>query len=188
MQRIDQEFLDSLERKHVLALDIAEHTGYHSIYDSGVAYFPKTETAAKKYGSSLAVSIDAKGDVVATRGWVDGSSYQQHKAFGDWLEKIIVDNGFRVVAVEDVNVGKNFIALRKLSELRGVLYYVCAKLDIPIVFFNVSDIKRFATGDGNANKEKMMEYCRKRWHIEPIDDNNADAIHIYYHFIKRYKL
>ena len=28
---------------------------------------------AKKYGSSLAVSIDAKGDVVATRGWVDGS-------------------------------------------------------------------------------------------------------------------
>ena len=166
MQRIDQEFLDSLERKHVLALDIAEHTGYHSIYDSGVAYFPKTETAAKKYGSS----------------------YQQHKAFGDWLEKITVDNGFRVVAVEDVNVGKNFIALRKLSELRGVLYYVCAKLDIPIVFFNVSDIKRFATGDGNANKEKMMEYCRKRWHIEPIDDNNADAIHIYYHFIKRYKL
>ena len=166
MQRIDQEFLDSLERKHVLALDIAEHTGYHSIYDSCVAYFPKTETAAKKYGSS----------------------YQQHKAFGDWLEKIIVDNGFRVVAVEDVNVVKNFIALRKLSELRGVLYYVCAKLDIPIVFFNVSDIKRFATGDGNANKEKMMDYCRKRWHIEPIDDNNADAIHIYYHFIKRYKL
>ena len=28
---------------------------------------------AQKYGSSLAVSIDAKGDVVATRGWVDGS-------------------------------------------------------------------------------------------------------------------
>ena len=28
---------------------------------------------AKKYGSALAVSIDAKGDMVATRGWVDGS-------------------------------------------------------------------------------------------------------------------
>lgn len=166
MQRIDQDFIDNLERKHVLALDIAEHTGYHSIYESGVAHFPKTENAAKKYGPD----------------------YQQHKAFGDWLEKMIVENGFKVIAAEDVNVGKNFIALRKLSELRGVLYYVCAKLDIPILFFNVADIKRFATGDGNASKEKMIEYCRKRWHLDPIDDNEADAIHIYYHFLRRYKL
>lgn len=34
----------------------------------------------------------------------------------------------------------------------------------------------------------MMEFCRKRWQIEPGDDNEADAIHIFFCYIKRFKL
>ena len=44
---------------------------------------------AKKYGSSLAVSIDAKGDVVATRGWVDEKGADQENSYMfKWNTKI----------------------------------------------------------------------------------------------------
>ena len=166
MQQFDKDFVDSLERKHVLSLDIAEHCGYYSLYCGGTEHFPTTERAPKKLG------LD----------------YQQHKAFGDWLEGLITENGFKVVVAEDVNVGTHFMALRKLSELRGVLFYVCAKLGVPIIFFNVADVKKWSTGSGTASKEMMISYCKKRWHIDPVDDNHSDAIHIFYYFIKRYQL
>jgi len=166
MKQINKEFIESISRNDVLALDIAEHTGYHNIYESGTMHFPNDKHAPKKLGPD----------------------YQQHKAFGDWLVGFIQKHHVKVIAAEDLNVGKSFIAARKLGELRGVLFYVCAKLDIPIVFFNVRDIKKWATGNGNADKAMMIDYCIKRWHIEPVDDNEADATHIFMHFITRYKL
>lgn len=166
MKTITKEFIDSITRNDVLALDIAEHTGYHNTYESGTVFFPKDDKAPKKLGPN----------------------YQQHKAFGNWLENYIKEHHVKVIAAEDLNVGKSFIAARKLGEFRGILLYICAKLDIPVVFFNVRDIKKWATGNGNANKEMMIDYCMKRWHIEPIDDNEADATHIFMYFVKRYKL
>ena len=167
MQRLDQEYVSNLKRNQVLALDIAEHTGVFSTYFQGTVYFPVAESKdAKKFGSD----------------------YNQHQSFGNWLKKTIIENGYKVVAAEDVNVSKNFIALRKLSELRGVLMYVCAELDIPLVFINVKSLKKWATGDGNADKRKMIEYCEKRWHYAVKDDNESDACHIYFYILKHYNL
>lgn len=168
MQKIDREFLSQLKRHNVLSLDVAEHTGYyHTSDDYGVAYFPPTGKAPKKFGEE----------------------YNQHLAFAEWLRAFIKCNDIKMVAAEDVNVGKHFVALRKLSELRGILFLVCAELDIPVVVFNVSDIKKWATGNGNASKEMMIEYAQKRWHIDcEKNDNVADAVHIYFYLIHRYKL
>ena len=114
MQRLDQEYVGSLKRNQVLALDIAEHTGVFGTYFQGTVYFPANDSKdAKKYGSEL---------------------------------------------------------------------------NIPVVFFNVRSIKKWATGDGNADKKKMIEYCEKRWHYICQDDNEADACHIYFYFLKRYNL
>lgn len=166
MQKIDREFVDSLRRQDVLALDVAEHTGfYHTSDDYGEMYFPPTGKRKK--------DVD----------------YNQHLAFATWLREYITNNGIRLVAAEDVNVGSHFVALRKLSEFRGILFLVCAELDIPIIVFNVSDIKKFATGNGNASKDMMIDAARRRWHIDcEGNDNIADAIHIYFHTITRYKL
>lgn len=167
MQRLDQEYVGSLKRNQVLALDIAEHTGVFGTYFQGTVYFPVNDSKdAKKYGSD----------------------YDQHQRFGNWLKKTIVDNEYKVVAVEDLNVSKNFMAVKKLAEMRGILLYICAELNIPVVFFNVRSIKKWATGDGNADKKKMIEYCEKRWHYICQDDNEADACHIYFYFLKRYNL
>lgn len=167
MQKLTEEYVAQLERKNVLALDCAEHTGYYSTHGYGTWYFPSDAKAPKKLGED----------------------YQQHKCFRETIMKFVQENNIKVIASEDVNVGKHFNALKKLSQFQGVLFELCATLDIPLIVFNVSEIKRWATGDGNASKQKMMEYAIKRWHIDPEgDDNVGDATHIFFHFIHRYKL
>jgi crossover junction endodeoxyribonuclease RuvC len=43
-----------------------------------------------------------------------------------------------------------------------------------------SEIKKHATGKGNAKKDAMIESARKKFpNIEIVDDNHADAIWIY---------
>ena len=166
-QKVDEEFISKLTKRDVLAVDIAEHCGYYSVHEYGTWYFPPTEKAPKKYGSE----------------------YQQHRQFYLTLKEFITKHHIKIIAAEDVNVGTRFMTLRKLSEFRGVLYELCAELNVPIVFFNVSNIKKWATGDGRADKKKMMEYAIKRWHIDPEgDDNVGDACHIYFYFIHRYDI
>ena len=90
---------------------------------------------------------------------------------------------------EDMNVGSQFSALRKLSQFQGVLYEVCATLRVPLIVANVVAIKKFATGKGNATKQEMIEAARRRWKYDcEQDDNLADAMHIFHYITKRYNI
>ena len=167
MQTLDTEYLSQLKRENVLALDVATHCGFKSVHGHGTWYFPPTESAPKKLGKD----------------------YGQHKAFRTKILNYIVDNDIRVITVEDVAFSKFSLATRKLAELRGVLFELCESLDIPVVTFGVTDIKKFATGKGNADKDEMIAAAQNRWHIDVGDDDNAaDACHIFFYFCKRYNL
>ena len=52
------------------------------------------------------------------------------------------------------------------------------ELNIDMACYSATEIKKFATGKGNANKEAMIE-AAKELGYNPKDDNEADAIHIY---------
>lgn len=72
---------------------------------------------AKKYGSALAVSIDAKGDMVATRGWVDGSD-KEVLPFAHFLLSI----GVNTIVYTDISrdgmlTGPNMEMLSLLQQL-----------------------------------------------------------------------
>lgn len=41
---------------------------------------------------------------------------------------------------------------------------------------HTSELKLFATGNGRADKEAMIESSKKHGNISPIDDNEADAV------------
>lgn len=167
MQKMNKEFVESLKRSEVMGCDPATHFGYHSTHESGTWFFPNTESATSKYGPD----------------------YHQLKNFREKMMDFIVSNGIKVVASESIDGGcKSWLSLRKLAEFHGVMQELCATLDVPIVYVNQKDLKKWATGNGNADKKEMIEYCEKRWHLTPLDDNNADAIHIYMYFIKRYNL
>lgn len=73
--------------------------------------------AARQYASSLAVSLDAKNDVVATHGWVDGSD-KKVIPFALFLLSI----GIRTLIYTDIRrdgmlTGPNLAMLEKLQQL-----------------------------------------------------------------------
>ena len=79
--------------------------------------------------------------------------------------------------------------MRKLSEFRGILCEVCDELDLPEpIFVNVATLKKWATGNGRADKAQMMCACASRFHFEPSDNNVADACLIYYYNLRKYHL
>lgn len=151
-----------LTRNQVLGLDIATHCGYHSVHDSGTWDFTE--------------SMRRNGN-------------KQHKAFRDTLVDFINKYGIKQIVAEDVSAGQakgGFKASIKLAEFRGILLEVCDSLDLPTpVFLNPISIKKWATGKGNADKATMIEFCKRRWGIDPIDDNQADATHIYMYYVRK---
>lgn len=166
MQKLTVDYVKSLTRGDVMAFDVASHCGYYTLGDYGTKYFPNTNKAPKYLGSD----------------------YAQHKAFRNWLMDMLTSHSIKAVAAEDVIFG-HLVDFRKLCEFRGILLEVCETLDIPIVTFKPSDIKKHGTGNGNANKEMMIKFAERRYKIEVgEDDNLADAIHIYMYFIHRYGL
>lgn len=153
---------EKVTRDNVLALDIATHTGYYSMHGSGTWNF--TESMRR-------------------------NSNKQHAAFRNTLIEFITENNIKVIVAEDVSVNNHFTDARKLSEFRGILMEICDTLDLPEpTFINPKTVKKWATGNGNATKDMMMKFCKLRWKTTPVDDNEADATHIFFYYIKKFNL
>lgn len=154
-----------ITRNEVLSLDIATHTGYYSLVESGTWNFEES---------------------------MRRNNNKQHKAFRDTLMRFIKEHGIKRIVAEDVRAGEakgGFMASRKLAEFRGILMEVCDELDMPEpTFINPSTVKKWATGDGKADKDKMVRYAKLRWGVTPVDDNHADACHIFMYYIKKMNL
>lgn len=156
------ESINKITRDNILSLDIATHCGYYSTSESGTWNFTQRS---------------------------GHSAIEQHLMFYNTLKEFVQKNNIKLIIAEDVNVKGQFIGMRKLSEFRGILYLICAQLGLPEPkFINVSTVKKWATGDGKADKKKMIDYCIKRWNIIPVDDNMADAVHIFKYYVRIYKL
>ncbi|EXY44282.1 hypothetical protein M121_4741 [Bacteroides fragilis str. 3783N2-1] len=150
------------DRKEVLALDIATHTGYFSVHEAGTWNF--TESRRR-------------------------NSNKMHGAFRTVLVSFIRAHGIRRVVAEDVSVNRHFYDMRRLSELRGILLEVCDSLELPEPeFVNPAVLKKWATGDGHATKAQMVAACKERYGVIPVDDNAADACHLFHYYIRRHRL
>lgn len=66
-------------------------------------------------------------------------------------------------------------ALVVQAELQGVIKLWCEANKIEYRGFSPSEIKKHATGKGNANKEAMVAFARLKWPEFKGDDNEADA-------------
>ena len=133
MNQIKKKDVIPIGKEHVLALDIATHTGYYSVHESGTWNF----TESKKRNDN-----------------------KQHKDFRDTLLSFIKDYGILRIVAEDINVNNHFRDMRKLSEFRGILLEICDELNLPEPeFINVSSLKKWATGNGKAGKTDMVQAC-----------------------------
>lgn len=132
-------------------------------------------------------------DVATKTGWATAS------ASGTWDFTLKRDesSGMRIirfksklkeiVKLEDIDMvcfertaGHHQAAVIVQAELHGVLKLFCEENEIPYRAFSASEIKKFATGKGNASKKLMMVACKARLKKMPKDDNEADALWVYH--------
>ncbi|MBF0648608.1 hypothetical protein IR083_07235 [Dysgonomonas sp. GY75] len=151
-----------INKTELLSLDIATRTGYFSIHGSGTWNFNET----KKRNNN-----------------------KQHKAFYETISSFIKDNGVKLIVAEDINVNNYFTDIKKLSQFHGLLYLICDELSLPDPYYvNVATLKKWATGNGRASKQEMMQACTDKYGFIPPDDNVSDACHLYHYFIRKYRI
>jgi Holliday junction resolvasome RuvABC endonuclease subunit len=134
----------------ILALDIATKTGW------------KTETASGVW------------DLKPNRGESEGMRVVRFKSK---VREIIDLEGIQIVSYERP-AGLHKSSIIVASEMIGVLKDLCIEMGIELACYSATEIKKFATGKGNANKDKMIE-AAKAYGYHPQDDNEADAIFLY---------
>lgn len=103
--------------------------------------------------------------------------------FRRWLDEMaIIEAGVKPrvekVVFEEVRAHKGVDAAHVYGGLMAILMSWCEELTIPCEGIPVGHIKKFATGKGNSPKDKMIESCRALG-FSPVDDNEADAIHLF---------
>lgn len=135
---------------NILALDIATVTGW------------KTKTASGIW------------DLKPNRGESEGMRVVRFKSK---VREMIQMEQIELVAYERA-AGMHKSSIIVESEMIGVLKVLCSEINIDLACYSAKEIKKFATGNGNANKEKMVEAAIQLG-FHPIDSNEADAIHLY---------
>lgn len=68
-------------------------------------------------------------------------------------------------------------AVKIAAQLQGVIELWCTDNQIEYAAFSPAQIKKHATGKGNADKQAMIAAAKKKWIDREItDDNEADAL------------
>jgi Holliday junction resolvasome RuvABC endonuclease subunit len=90
-----------------------------------------------------------------------------------------------MINLEEINLiayerpaGLHKSSIMVASEMIGVLKDLCIELNVNLACYSATEIKKFATGKGNANKDAMIKAAIDLG-FTPKDDNEADAIHLY---------
>ncbi len=134
----------------ILALDIATKTGW------------KTSTASGVW------------DLKPKRGESEGMRVVRFKSK---VREMIGMEGIDLIAYERP-AGMHKASIMVASEMVGVLKDLCIELGVELSCYSASEIKKFATGKGKANKDAMIAAAFELG-FSPQDDNEADAIHLY---------
>jgi len=88
--------------------------------------------------------------------------------------------GVDMVVFEEVRGHKGTDAAHVYGGIVAIITEHCELKEIPYSGIPVGTIKKYATGKGNSNKEAMVKAAKERWpDIDLVDDNQADALHLW---------
>lgn len=102
--------------------------------------------------------------------------------FESKLKNFIVSNKIEVIAYE-LPAGRNINPIIHSSKLICIIEKLCAEMNLEYIELSTGSIKKFATGNGSAKKDMMVDFAKKLWSYSGEDDNEADALHIL-HYLK----
>lgn len=138
------------QSSNILALDIATKTGWKTATTSGV------------------------WDLKPNRGESEGMRVVRFKSK---VKEIIDLEEIGIVAYERP-AGMHKASIMVASEMVGVLKDLCIEKGVELACYSANEIKKDATGKGNAGKAEMIQAAINLG-FTPKDDNEADAIHLY---------
>ena len=95
------------------------------------------------------------------------------------LIEIAAGIGFKTLVFEAARHGASKMqgALVVQAELQGVLKLFCEQRLMHYRGYSPTELKKFATGKGNAGKQQVLAAAQARWpEKKVIDDNEADAL------------
>jgi len=135
---------------NILSLDIATNTGWKTKTSSGV------------------------WNLKPNRGESEGMRVVRFKSK---VREMITMESIGLVAYERP-AGFHKSSIIVAAEMVGVLKDLCIEVGVNLACYSATEIKKFATGKGNANKDAMIAAAIGLG-FTPADDNEADAIHLY---------
>ena len=74
--------------------------------------------------------------------------------------------------------GQHKLPIIHQSKLIAVIEMWCDENCIEYRAYSASEIKKFATGKGNANKQSMIDSAKEKYGYVGHNDNEADALHL----------
>lgn len=130
-------------------------------------------------GTKCGFAVGGEGHLVSGTfnlkpGRYDGGGMRFVK-FRARLDEIRQAYGLTHVYFEEVRRHAGTDAAHVYGGFLAVLTSWCEEHEIPYEGLPVGEIKKFWTGNGNANKALMIAKCEERG-FYPADDNEADAI------------
>jgi Holliday junction resolvasome RuvABC endonuclease subunit len=131
-------------------------------------------------------------DIASTTGWA-----MDTQVYGTWDFKTKKDEsmGMKLIRfrskLEEVHklepldiiiyerpAGQHANSIIHQAKLIAILETFCEAKGIEYRAYSASEIKKFATGKGNANKQAMIDAAKTKYGYTGSDDNEADAIHM----------
>jgi Holliday junction resolvasome RuvABC endonuclease subunit len=95
----------------------------------------------------------------------------------------------RAIVFEDVRFSVSLAQTQLWAGLRSVLWALPGSTPASFACCSTATLKKFATGDGSADKEAMRDSFRERWPgHDPIDDNAVDAVFLLHWFLNSNRL
>ena len=106
------------------------------------------------------------------------SKGKKYNNFMVFVDKLIVQHQITKVVYEKVRRHLGADAAHAYGAFEGLAHLLCEKHSIPIDFVEVAQIKKYATGNGRADKNKMIEAAASKLGIVSKNDNEVDAVFI----------
>ncbi|MGH7128595.1 MAG: crossover junction endodeoxyribonuclease RuvC [Planctomycetaceae bacterium] len=110
---------------------------------------------------------------------------------GSGLREVLAEHHPALMAVEQVfSFGRNPKTALLLAHARGAILMAAAELEIPVIHYTPTEVKRLLTGSGRASKEQIQHAIRNELGLadvlEPNDVADASAIALcLYHSARR---
>lgn len=140
-----------------LCLDLATKTGW-SVVECGRVKASGVQNFAKKRGETNGIVF-----------------LRLHK----WLDDMVnlCEEGATIVVYEQAHF-RGGAATELCVGLQTHTQSWCASHGLECAPVATQALKKFATGKGNAGKDEMIEAAKVILGRDPVDDNEADAVHI----------